>query len=403
MSSNLKTPSINSDVSINSDGNINNKKSPKLKWSWKSIRFKIFPIEFLYLIFMFLVMFHPQIYRQLFFQRTAQDIMSNASNYTVPNSTVCLKQDIIVNYTSNATFERLQREANIFNMYSEIISLTCGSITALIYGPLSDTIGRKPILLIVFIGLLLASLMQISVILFEINLYYNLLSVALYGLGGGFATMSGVTFAAVTDITPKKWRTIRMGAVESCVALGFIASFLIGFNWFQSDNCNFLPPAILMVALSIISLLYLILFPEPLGKDQSSDSSGFKKLANGAKLFFVPSYSGYSNWWRVWFITLVICLTALCEVGGDEIMSYFLYNKPLEWSYRWIGYFGAFTNAIDAVTLLVILPILLKLGLSQYIILLLGVILPSLSNAAIANVKKTWEMIVGKYITCLYL
>ena len=377
-------------------------------------RYKLIPVEVLFILFNFLVMFHPQIYKQLFFQRLAEEAVApnftDLSNYTTQSS-YCLNQDLVVNYTSNATFEKVQRTANHFTMYCEIISLGTGSLVALIYGPLSDIIGRKPILVIGFTGILLAGVVQLCIVVFELNLYFNLLSVGMFGLGGGSATMTGIAFASVSDVTPKKWLAARMGIVESGVSIGMIMSFLIGFNWLQSDHCNFLPPVILMISTSVFCLLYLIIFPEPLSKNKSkqstNESRGFTKLLNGVKLFFIPSYIGFPNWWRVWVICIVISLESLCETGSDEIINYFLYNKPLEWSYRAISFYGAYFNILNAASLLIICPILIALKLSKYLVILIPIVVAVVCNVVTGFVSKTWEMYVGEpmqiYIVFYYV
>ena len=366
--------------------------------NWGRLRYKIVPVEVLFILFCFLMMLHPQLYTQLFFQRIAQDAIASSNSTLLSHQ--CLNQDLVINYTSSATFEKVQRTANHYNMYCEIISLGTGSLVALIYGPLSDIIGRKPILVIGFTGILLAGVVQLCIVVFELNLYFNLLSVGMFGLGGGSATMTGIAFASVSDVTPKKWLAARMGIVESGVSIGMIMSFLIGYNWLQSDHCNFLPPVILMISTSVFCLLYLIIFPEPLSKNKSeqtpNESRGFTKLLNGVKLFFIPSYIGYFNWWRVWIICIVICLESLCEIGSNEIINYYLYNKPLEWSYRLISFYGTYFSIMNAVSLLILCPVLIALKFPKYLIILIPIVAAVLCNVATGFVRKTWEMFVGE-------
>lgn len=364
-------------------------------WAWRNIRFKLFPVEVIFIIYVFVVMFYTQIYKQYFFQRLAKQALSDY-NHTI-NHSICLEQEYVAPITGNATFEKIQATTNNLNMYCEIISLGTGGIIALIYGPLSDIIGRKPIMLSVFSGLLLASIVQLVIVTRQIDLNYYLLSVGLYGLGGAYGTMTGVSFAAASDVTPKKWLTLRMGVVESCIAIGTIFSNVAGFYWFQKSGCDFLPPAILMTSVAAFGFAYiLLLFPEPLPKSSDGSTRGFRKLISGGKLFLFPSFVGFSNWWRVWFITFMICLQAVCEIGSGEIMNYFLHNKPLEWSYNVIGTYGIVTEASHALLLLIVLPILLVVGFPGPAIILIAVLFAMGSNALIAISKTTWEMFLGE-------
>ena len=372
-------------------------------WNWKGLRYKIFPVEVLFLLFYFLVLYHPKIYTQLFFQRLAQDALALVANDSTTVS-FCLNQTYIVNHTSNATFEKVQTAANHLNMYSEVISLGTGSLMALLYGPLSDIIGRKPIFIVLFTGILLAGLMQLVVIVFKLNLYFNLICMAIYGLGGGYATMTGVAFAAASDVTPKIWLAARMGILESCISFGTVMSFLIGYNWLQSDNCDFVPPVLLIIGTSVFCLAYLVFFPEPMNKVEvrnnygTDENRGFIKLLNGAKILFKPNFIGFSNWWRVWLLCIVISLESLCEIGSDEIINYFLYNKPLEWSYHFISYYGAYFNVLNALSLLVLCPILIGLKFRKHFIILIPIVAAVICNVLTGFVKRTWEMFVGENI-----
>lgn len=371
------------------------------KRDWKGLRYKIFPLEVLFLLFNFVVLYHPQIYSQLFFQRLAQDALALANDTTTTVS-FCLNQTYIVNRTNNATFEKVQTGANHFNMYNEVISLSAGSLMALLYGPLSDIVGRKPIFFVLFIAILLAGLLQLVVVVFKLNLYYNLLCMAVYGLGGGYATMTGVAFAAASDVTPKRWLAARMGILESCISFGTVMSFLIGYNWLQSDNCDFVPPVLLIIGISIFCLIYLAFFPEPMNKEKvrndygADENRGFIKLLNGVKIFFIPSFVGFSNWWRVWLLCIVISLESLCEIGSGEIINYFLYNKPLEWSYRFISYYGAYFNVLNALSLLILCPILIALKFRKHYIIFIPIFTAVICNVLTGFVKKTWEMFVGE-------
>ena len=374
-------------------------------YGWENVRFKLFPVEVIFIVYIFVVMFYTQIYKQYFFQRLAEDAIAANDSYLfndtyTQNHSVCLKQKDIVPFTGNATFELIQANSNDLNMYCDIISLGTSGIVALIYGPLSDIIGRKPIMLSVFCGLLFAAIVQAVTVAYRLNLYYFLLSVGFYGLGGAYATMTGVSFAAASDVTPTKWLTLRMGIVESCVALGTIFSNIAGYYWFQKNGCNFLPPAILMIAVVVFGLLYILVFPEPLRKCNTATDevriNGFRKLVNGGKLFLFPKYIGFSNWWRIWIITSMICLQSLCEIGSGEIINYFLHNKPLEWSYYFIGTYGIVTEAVHALLLLVVLPVLLAIRIPNAVLILIAVLFAIGCNILIASIQTTWEMFIGK-------
>ena len=388
-------------INVNSDKRDSSAATPTINF-WHKLRVKWLPVEILIILILFGVMCSMQIYQQYFFKRYASELLMNYSSYTPPNESICFTQDYIVNLTNdNSSIELIQKEANDMSMYYEVINLSASSVMALFYGPLSDRIGRKPVLLLVLIGLCICTTLQVIIIEFDLSLEYFLFSSAIYGLFGGLPVLLGVSFAAVTDITPKSWITIRMGAVESTIGFAKIASYLAIFYWINSNGCYFKSPVYLMPGVSLVAFIYIFMWPEPLQQNPKSSkgrSHGFEKLINGAKIFFFPPYIGFSKWWRVWIAAIVICLECLCALGIVQIMNYFLHNRPLQWSYDLIGIYGVVSSAGNIFSLIIVLPVLVAIRLPDPVIGIIGCIFGIVSNIMIATIKTSWEMFLGKII-----
>lgn len=364
--------------------------------SWHKWRRWLFPIEIFICLLMFLILYSGQIYKQYIFQRLAKETLTNLPNYTAPTMSLCLKQDYIVNLTTDATFLHLQKRANDISMYCEVISLGTSAIMAFFYGSLSDIIGRKLILGLCLFGVLLCSIVQVVVIELDINIYWMLLSLALYGMLGGTSTILGVSFASVTDITTNKWRTLRLGIAESAMGFGRATSYLIAYDWINWNGCNFRGPAYLMIGCSVIAFVYLVLLPESLPQDRRmTKNEVLHKLVNSAKIFLIPAYRGFSKWWRICVAVAIISLECLSVVGVEQIMNYFLHDKPLEWSYDLIGIYGVITSFTMVAGLIVVLPILLALHFSNQCICLVAITFAVVSNILMATVKTDWEMYLG--------
>ena len=374
-------------------------------WYRQQLKFiKVFPMEIFFIIFMFIIITFTQLYQQYFFQRITRDALSKLSNYTTPSHSVCLKQDYIVNYTGNASFQNLQANINSLSMYGDIICSCTSSLMALILGPLSDRIGRKPVICYNITGVLLAGVMQVLIIELNLDVHYYLLAIFIYSLGGGYTTMGGIAFAAVSDITPKKWLTVRMGAIEAGIGIGKALSFIVTYVWLQYNGCQFGPPSWLMLGAVIVLLVFFSYLPESLPNNQENSPYGqkntIKQIANGAKIYFWPKYVGFSCWWKVWVATIIICSECLCDLGTSSITPYFLHNKPLQWSYDYIGIYGVVISSTSVGSLLIILPKMVAIGLSNATIALISAGVAIATNIAIANIKSTWEMYIGKY--CYY-
>ena len=385
----------------------NDPATPKQVGLWKRSlkwRRRIFVIE-IYMVFSQLLFFYStQIVQQYIFQTLAREALSNTPNYTAPNESICLDQDLIVSATgSNDSIIQIQQKANNLNMYIAIIGLVSSAVLSVIYGSLSDIFGRKPFLILCFSGLCLSSALQVAVIEFDLNMnIYLLIASALNGILGGGATSIGVAYASIADVTTKKWRTLRLGTTGSAFGFSKALSYLLAYYWINNNGCDFKGPAYLMLAIGFVGLAYIILIPESLPRSKEErKEGGFKKLADGFKTFFIPKRIGFSKWWRVWVCVIVICVEFLCALGIDEIISYFLHNRPLEWSYDLIGIYGLVTSITQCLALIVVLPLLIAIPIpgpySNPSIILFASVIAIITNIMMATVKYDWEMFLGTY------
>ena len=342
-------------------------------------------------------------YQQYYFQRLAKITLNslNANNTPVVEHT-CLTQDYIVNFIKNASFIALQKRVNNLNMLSNIVSIGSSFCSSVFLGPLSDKFGRKPILLAASIGLGLSTAMQALVVYFDLNVYYFLLLLAVHGFTGGFPLACGTSFAAVTDSTPRRWLGLRMSILEAAIAFGRAAASLGTNNWIHLTNCDFLYPSLLNMGIAFLVVVFTLLMSESIpakrSVKQTFSNQGMGKIFTGIKIYFNPSYLGFSNWWRAWAATCVICLGCVCAIGGAEILNFFLHNRPLEWSYEEIGYFGACMSVLMGLVLICIVPLLITAKLPNPVIGLIGVFCGVSGNVIVALAKLNWEMYIGKNV-----
>ena len=369
---------------------------------WKKLRMWLFPVELVFFFYIFSMIFQTFFYQQYYFQRFAKDKLLSLPNYTSPDHQICLTQDYIVNFTGNASFVALQKKINNLNMYSNIVSIGSSFLSAVLLGPLSDKLGRKPVFFIVLMGTFLDTFLQVLVVKFDLKADYFLVLLAIHGLSGGFPLACGTSFAVVTDTTPKKWLGIRMSALEACISFAKALAYLGTNNWIHTTDCNFFYPSLLNMCTCICGIIFLFLMNEStsqseiLNKTPASVRDTILKLFTGMKIYFNPFYLGFSNWWRAWAATGVVCLGCVCAIGGTEILNFFLHNRPLEWSYDEIGYFGACIAAFNGLLLMTGLPLLFVFGIAYPVIGLIGALGGIIGNVIIALVKFNWEMYIGK-------
>lgn len=371
--------------------------------NWRKARYCAFPIELFFLFGMFVYFLNGQLYRQYFFQ-----ILSLSSLDINPpsNRSMCYNQSYITNMSNASTFQSMQSQVNLANMYTTVLYLGLSGIASLFLGPLSDIVGRKPILALTAFGMTIGTILQIIIIYFEWKPYTYMISTVFFGGFGGHATLIGLAFAAVSDVTvSNKWLTIRMGIVEAAITVALATSSPALNDWIQSNNCNFRPIVWLMFSVITTALIYIFFIPEPLQlkKDEhiSIQNNKLKNLLDGFKCYLWPKYIGFSNWWRLCVVTCIILLECLTVIGSIEIINYFLHNKPLQWTYTRIGNYQAIVATAKGICLIFLLPLLLLLKFSNIIICLIACLFAMVANVMIATVRVNWEMYIGKSQTYL--
>ena len=87
-------------------------------------------------------------------------------------------------------------------------------------GVLSDTIGRRPIIITSTTTLLLSGVLLLCTAFFELHLNWVLAANAVSGLTGNFVTMLMAIFAGVTDISTAAQRTVLVAKAEGSIFLG---------------------------------------------------------------------------------------------------------------------------------------------------------------------------------------
>jgi PCFT/HCP family folate transporter-like MFS transporter 1/3 len=383
---------------------MNASSSPKLPSTippvslWEKLKYArvlLFPVEILFFLFTFLMSCLSSLSQQYYFQRYARDALSNISDFNVSNLSFCLKQDDIVNITgSNESILDIQIQSNDLNMYCNVITLTLSGVMSLVFGTLSDRLGRKPMLLLNVVGLSIKTVIQVVIIELSLDLRYYMISSFFYGVCGGLGAVIGVSLAAVADsTTSKRWLTIRMGIIEAMIGAASLAATPAMSYWIDNDGCDFRFPAYFLIIVAGVMLTFAICWPESINNESSSSrtkSKGIGKLLNGARIYLIPNYTGISTWWRIWVVTIILSMACLSAIY--EVISYFLHNKPLQWSYSMISIYATVISSAGLMGQFVLLPVLVGVGLPSPVITIIGALCGVISSVLIATVKSTWEM-----------
>ena len=376
-----------------------NRKSPDGQPVCLSRLLKYVSAQIVIFCFVFVFYYYQSYTQQYFFQWYAIKALQNVSVYF--NHSVCYNQTLITELSgSNSTMTEVEANAAYMNLVIKIATSVLALAVNLVISPLSDKYGRKPAMILVLVSELLAVVVVVIVTYLNLNIYWFILSALLIGFGGGISTLMSVSFAYVSDITPKRWRTLHIGFIQAMSYIAIASSSGIFNIWLQHANCDFRSPCWLMVAVAFAGFLYSVVLPESLSKQEriqlNQSKNGIKVLTQGVKIFFWPRL-GYSLW-KLWCVAIPLCIVVFNETGESAIGTLFQLHKPLEWSRDLIGIYGIVRAATNVVVLFVILPLLLLLKLTDPLIVIIGIVGAVGGNLFVGFAKYTWEMFVGKQL-----
>ena len=85
-----------------------------------------------------------------------------------------------------------------------------GLFSSTLLGAWSDCVGRRPLLVLASLGLLLQTVLSIFVVQLHLHIGYLVLGRILCALLGDFSGLLAAGFASVADVSSSRTRTIRM-------------------------------------------------------------------------------------------------------------------------------------------------------------------------------------------------
>ena len=175
--------------------------------------------------------------------------------------------------------ERLGASPEIITLTMAIFSLG-QFFAAPFWGRLSDSIGRKKVLIISLFG----SAMSYVLLAFADTLELVILSRVFSGLMAGNIS---IAFAYVTDITDEQNRSAGLGKVSAALGLGFMTGPAIGGLLAGSDveNANYVLTALAGAGINILAMIGAMLFLK-----ESLEPSKRKSLEGLFKIFEAKTF-----------------------------------------------------------------------------------------------------------------
>ncbi|KAL5286083.1 hypothetical protein ACFFRR_007650 [Megaselia abdita] len=231
--------------------------------------------------------------------------------------------------------------ANIF-MTNTLIESIVSSVLVLFIGPWSDKFGRKPILLGIFSGYLVAyslvTLLSMMSLKFPINPWFYLSMFIPISLTGGFCALITITYCYISDVVKdEKSRARRMLLLEISIFGGIsLGSLTCSFIYEATNGITIFAISTFIVLIALLGILFIL--PESL-----SEVSGGSKASKMSEFFrwelardlLRTVFERRPNYDRaiIWLIMVSIGL-AVAAMQGDSNLSYLYLREMFEWDLK---------------------------------------------------------------------
>ncbi|OOQ84586.1 MFS transporter [Penicillium brasilianum] len=275
----------------------------------------------------------------------------------------------------------VQGELALLIGWKETIDQLPGIILALPYGIVADRIGRKPILVLCLIGLVLEEVAIRLVCWWNVTLPIRMIwaTPVFQVIGGGSQTASAMAYAMITDVVPMDRRASIFYIMAAVILLGEIlatpmSAFLMTWSpWV---------PSLLGIVFQLGGLLGAALVsetrPDPTSKfeevyesesllDDSDGTEvddnepayhkfGYQRVRDTVTEYWIHIQTTHMKGWdfNMAFVVLTFLLASIGKQAFQLIIPYA--SKRFSWSIARASFLITLKGTINLITLLLILP-----------------------------------------------
>jgi PCFT/HCP family folate transporter-like MFS transporter 1/3 len=358
------------------------------------------------LLFFFARYLYLPLYEQYYYVTYGSQILQNTS-FPFPNGTFCLNSSQVDQYAGNGSYKWVETKSNNLVFYGQIATRIPQIIVSICLGPLSDRIGRKPIIILASVGSTVQGILSVIIVRFQWDPYYFILTNFIAGMTGSFTAILSSGLAYLSDVSSEKWRGMRLGILETVFSIGAGLGFLSTGYWLQLSGCDFIPPLWLYTACNFAIIIYIAFcMPESLSRSErkalaARNPKGLKSMLSGIKIFLglVPRYSA----WRLWAASLINNLMALNVAGAVLLAVYFLKCPPFDLSAQMIGLYQAIQSVSRAMTNAILMTVFSAIEVPEAALALIAMLFHSGCDLLTGFSNKVYQVYIGQweYIECM--
>ncbi|XP_008819801.1 proton-coupled folate transporter [Nannospalax galili] len=260
------------------------------------------------------------------------------------------------NQSDDPIMKEVETLTSHWTLYMNVGGFLVGLFWSTLLGAWSDRVGRRPLLVLASLGLLLQVVVSIFVVQLELHVGFFVLGRVLCALLGDFNGLLAASFASVADVSSQRSRTFRMAGLESCIGVGGMLASLLGGHWLRAQG--YANPFWLALALLIFMTLYAAFcFGETVKESKSTRLFTLRHHRSIVQLYVAPAPQKSRKHLALYSLAIFVVITV--HFGAQDILTVYELSTPLCWDSTLIGYGSAAQN-------LPYLTSLLGLRLLQY-------------------------------------
>jgi MFS family permease len=245
--------------------------------------------------------------------------------------------------------------ASMVIVYCNIATYAPGLLTTGLYSSVANIYGRKSVMIISLIGVVIYSLIYCFIVMFDPHFYVALAIVASFvmGISGSYTTYIMGAFSYVADSTthtPEE-RNRAYSVTESCLYLGKIVGPLVGGLY--ASYFGYIVPFLAAAVLSTVAIANVIYLPESLPPDAASRSQALVlnplQVLDNIRLLFAHSPEHGRSPLPSVATAFFLYYFALM---GFVVVVYVYMKHTFGWGALYFGIYDSVNGAIQAISML---------------------------------------------------
>ncbi|XP_036196688.1 proton-coupled folate transporter isoform X1 [Myotis myotis] len=242
------------------------------------------------------------------------------------------------NHSANPIMQEVETLTSHWTLYMNVGGFLVGLFSSTLLGAWSDCVGRRPLLVLASLGLLLQALVSILVVQLQLHVGYFVLGRILCAFLGDFSGLLAAGFASVADVSSHRNRTIRMALLEACIGVAGMVASLIGGHWLQAQG--YANPFWLALALLIFMTFYAAFcFGETVMEPKPARLFTFRHHRSIVQLYTAPAPDKSRKHLALYSLVIFVVITV--HFGAQDILTIYELSRPLCWDSKLIGYGSA--------------------------------------------------------------